>query len=340
MKASKLLVLGLVLVMVLSLVVGCGQQAAPAPAATAAAVASAAAPATTAAAPAGDTKKKEINVGVSLESIQGFLVYVSDGCKNYQKDHPEVKVTIQDAKLDVATQIKQVESFIAQKDDAVVLKVVDANATQPISDACKAAGVKIIATNINMNSPIDCYVGSDHKLSGTLEAEYLAKKMDGKGTVAILMGDPSHEAAQQRTDASKAVFAKFPGIKIVAEQTGMWNRDKGMAVAENWIQSGKQIDCVIANNDEMIIGAIRAYDAAGKKGVLFGGIDATKDALQYLKDGKLAVTVFQNGLQQGYKAVEAAQKLVNGETVPKYVDVPYELVPPEKFDEYNAKYAN
>lgn len=335
MKKTKILSLALATTMTLLLMVGCGQKAAEPSAAAAKTVAE-----DTTKTVAEDTTKKVIKIGVTLESIQGFLVYVADGAKNYSKDHPEVQVTVQDAKLDVATQIKQVESFIAQKVDAIVIKCVDKDATQPISDACKAAGVKLIATNVKMNSPTDVYVGSDHKYSGTIEAEYIAEKLNGKGNVAILMGDPSHDAAQERTTGNKEVFAKFPGIKIVAEQTGMWNRDKGMAVAENWIQSGKQIDAIVANNDEMIIGAIRAYEQAGKTGVLFAGIDATKDALSYLKDKKMTVTVFQNGLQQGYGAVEAAHKLIMGETVPAYVDVPYELVPFEKFAEYDAKYTN
>ena len=321
MKRTKLVGMGLILVMFLSLLAGCGQKQDAAPVKDQGA----------------DVKDDKILVGVSLESLDGFLVYVADGVKAYGKDHPNVEVIVQNANHDAATQIKQVESFISQGAKAVIIKAVDKDATGPITDMCKKAGVKFIATNVDVNSEKDSYVGSDHKYSGQIETEYVAKLLNGKGNVAILMGDPSHDAAQDRTGAAKAVIAKFPDMKVVAEQTGMWNRDKGMAVAENWIQSGKQIDAIIANNDEMAIGAVLAYKAAGKKMVI-AGIDATKDALTFEKEGLLSVTVFQDGYNQGYKAVEAADKLIKGETVPKYVDVPYQLVPPDKVDEFLAKF--
>ena len=321
MKKTKLVGMGLILVMFLSLLAGCGQKQV----ATAVKEQDAA------------KTDKTVLVGVSLESLDGFLVYVADGVQAYGKDHPNVKVVVQNASHDAATQIKQVESFISQGAKAVVIKAVDKDATGPITDMCKKAGVKLIATNVDMNSEKDVYVGSDHKYSGQIETEYVAKLLNGKGNVGILLGDPSHDAAQDRTGAAKAVIAKNPDMKVVAEQTGMWNRDKGMAVAENWIQSGKQIDAIIANNDEMAIGAVLAYKAAGKK-IVIAGIDATKDALTFEKQGLLSVTVFQDGFNQGYKAIEAADKLINGQTVPKYVDVPYQLVPPDKVDEFLAKF--
>ena len=340
MKIKRVLSLAVALVMASLLLVGCGQKSATSTQESASKAESSTAQTTDSTkATAGQTEKKDKYViGVTMESLQDFLAYVADGCTQYGKDHPEVQVSIMDAKLDMAAQMKHVENFIAQKVNAIVIKCVDKDATGPISEKCKEAGVKLVCTNIKMNSPYDSYVGSNHKLSGKLEAEYIAKKLNGKGNIAILMGDPSHDAARDRTDAVKEVVAANPGMKVVAEQTGKWDRDKGMIVAENWIQSGLPIDAIIANNDEMAIGAIRAYEQAGKKGVLFGGIDGTKDALGYLKEGRLTVTVFQNGFQQGYKAIEAAHKLLMGENVPQYVDVPYELVPPEKADEYLAKY--
>ncbi|MHB8073258.1 sugar ABC transporter substrate-binding protein [Desulfosporosinus fructosivorans] len=321
-KRSRILSMGIILVMFLSLLAGCSQKQDAAPAKDQGAAGNA---------------DKTILVGVTMESLEGFLAYVGDGMNAYSKEHPNVKVTVQNANHDVATQIKQVESFINQGVKTIVVKAVDKDATGPITDMCKKAGIKLIAVNVDFSSAKDVYVGSDHKYSGQIETEYVAKLLNGKGNVAILMGDPSHDAAQARTSAAKEVIAKNPGMKVVAEQTGMWNRDKGMAVAENWIQSGKQIDAVIANNDEMAIGAILAYKAAGKK-IVIAGIDATKDGLDFLKQGLLSVTVFQDGYNQGYKAIEAADKLVSGQTVPSYVDVPYQLVEPAKADEYLAKY--
>jgi ABC-type sugar transport system substrate-binding protein len=332
MKISKLVSVLLLLTMILALASSCASTATT-NAATPTAAVETTAPATSSAA------EEKIVIGVTMESLQDFLSYVGDGLNDFAVATPGVEINILDAKLDVATQIKQVESFISQDVDAIIIKCVDKDATAPISQMCKEAGIPLIAVNVDIGSDRDAYVGSDHKLSGVLEAEELAKQMNFKGNVAILVGDPSHNAAQTRTDGAKEVFAKYPEMKVVAEQSGMWDRAKSITIAENWIQSGLEIDAIIANNDEMAIGALKAYEQANISGVLFAGIDGTKDALGYMKEGKLAVSVFQNGYQQGYTGAETAYKLAMGEKLSEpYVDVAYELITKDKIDDYLAKY--
>jgi inositol transport system substrate-binding protein len=167
--------------------------------------------------------------------------------------------------------------------------------------------------------------------------EYLAKQMAGKGNVVILLGDPRELATHTRTNGIKNVIAKYPGIKVVSEQRGDWMRDKALAVTENWIQSGIKFDAVVALNDEMAIGALMAGEQSGVK-FLVGGIDALPPALKLLKEGKISVTVFQDGYTQGYQGVKAAYELVTGKKVPSVIDVPFKLVPPEKADEFMALY--
>jgi len=182
------------------------------------------------------------------------------------------------------------------------------------------------------------YVGSDSLVSGTLEMEQLAKLAGGKGNVAILQGDPANEAAVLRTKGCKDVVAQNPGMKVVKEAAGMWQRDKGLSITENWLQSGTKIDVICANNDEMALGAIQALKAAGKlKDTLVGGVDATADALAALEAGDLATTVFQDASGQGGGGVDAAVKLINGETVPDYVDVPYVLVTLDNMADFTGK---
>ncbi|MDD2534502.1 MAG: substrate-binding domain-containing protein [Eubacteriales bacterium] len=332
MKISKLISVLLLVTLLLAMTAGCASTAATTTAAATAATTAAAAETTAAA-------DQKIVIGVTMESLQDFLSYVGDGLNDFAKANPNVEINILDAKLDVATQVKQVESFISQGVDAIIIKCVDKDATAPISAMCKDAGIPLIAVNVDIGSDREAYVGSDHKLSGVLEAEELAKQMNYKGNVAILVGDPSHNAAQTRTDGAKEVFAKYPDMKVVAEQSGMWDRAKSITIAENWIQSGLEINAIIANNDEMAIGALKAYEQAKITNVLFAGIDGTKDALSYMQEGKLALSVFQNGYEQGFKAAETATKLAMGETLSEpYVDVAYELITPDKIDMYLAKY--
>lgn len=169
--------------------------------------------------------------------------------------------------------------------------------------------------------------------------EYLAKKMHFKGNVAIMMGTMGQEQQRFRTQGYHDVIAKYPDMKIIAEQTADWDRAKGTALMEEWLQSGKKIDAVAASNDEMAIGALKAIEVAGKLGkITVGGIDATPEALDYLKSGKLAVTVFQNATELGQCDIKTAVKVANGENVEKTVIFPNELVIPKDADKYMAKW--
>lgn len=147
-------------------------------------------------------------------------------------------------------------------------------------------------------------------------------------------------SALQRTQDVKDVIAKPPcnGMKIVAEQSADWSRVKAADLMTNWLTAGLKFDAVIANNDEMAIGAIQALKAARKLDkVVVAGVDATQDALAAMKAGELKVTVFQDAHGQGKGAVDAALKLVRGQKVESKVGVPFELVTPASMARYMAR---
>lgn len=130
----------------------------------------------------------------------------------------------------------------------------------------------------------------------------LAKLAGGKGDVVILQGQVTNEAAVLRTQGCNDVVGKNPGMKVVATQSGEWDRAKGQAITENWIQSGtlKAGMVVCANNDEMALGAINALKAGKLLDTVFvGGVDATSEALAAMQAGDLEVTVFQDAKGQG-----------------------------------------
>jgi len=155
------------------------------------------------------------------------------------------------------------------------------------------------------------------------------------------MGELSNQAARMRTQDVHDVVAtdECKGIEIVEEQTANWSRTQGADLVTNWLSAGLEFNAVIANNDEMAIGAIQALKAAGKdmKDYVVAGVDATQDALAAMEAGDLDVTVFQNAAGQGKGSVDAALKLAKGEAVEKKVYIPFELVTPENLKDYQAK---
>jgi inositol transport system substrate-binding protein len=280
---------------------------------------------------------KPVKIGVSMLFDDRWLTTMRDAMTAYAEANPGIELVMVDSKEDVATQLGQVENFVAQGLDAIVLVPANTDATDPMTQAATEAGIPLVYVNRKPANLPDgvAYVGSDSIDAGIFQMEWIAEKLGGKGNVVILMGNLSQEAAQQRTAGVKQVVEKFPDIKITKEQTGNWDRAQGLAVMENWLATGDQIDAVASNNDEMAIGALSAIEAAGKLGeIIVGGVDASADALAEMDKGRLNVTVFQNAKGQGQGGIAAAASLVCGDTFEQVTWIPYELVTPENYKDY------
>jgi inositol transport system substrate-binding protein len=282
-----------------------------------------------AAADSGTTDTKAVKIGATFPVLDAFLQKVADGISaEAEAKGATVDIVAADNKVD--TQLSQVENFISQKVDAIIVIAVDTSAAGPMTEAAKAANIPLVYVNRNPSQAGVPYVGSQSLVSGTLEMEQLAKLAGGKGNVVIMEGEVTNEAALDRTKGCNDVVAKNPDMKVVKTGVANWDRAQGQALMENWLQSGVAFTVVCANNDEMALGAINALKAAGKKlgagGILVGGVDANADALVSMEAGELATTVFQDASGQGAGGVDAALALIAGETVEDYVDVPYQLV--------------
>lgn len=223
--------------------------------------------------------------------------------------------------------------------DAIIVNPVDTNAVKPIMDQATKAGIPLVFVNRRPQAELTdkmAYVGSDSILAGRLQMEALAKAMNGKGNVAILLGDLANESTRDRTKGVEEVVAKYPNIKIVQKQTAKFTRNDAVDVVSNWMTSGEDIRAIASNNDEMAIGALQAL-GKNPNHILIAGVDGTPDALQMLKSGKMIATIFQDAKGQGEGAVDAAIKLANGEKVEKIIDVPYQLITKENMAEFTNR---
>lgn len=338
MSVKKSLSLMLVLVIGLLVLAGC-----PAPAAAPAAEPAAAEPAAAEPAPAEPAaaepaaEGESIKIGVSMLFDDLWLTTLRDAMTAYAASQPGVELIMVDSKEDVAVQLGQVENFVAQGVNAIVLIAANTDATDPMTKAAVDAGIPLVYVNrkpANLPEGV-AYVGSDSIDAGIMQMEWIAEKLGGKGNVVIMNGNLSQEAAQMRTAGVKQVAEQHPEITITKEDTGNWSRDQGLALMENWLSTGDQIDAVASNNDEMAIGALSAIEAAGKLGqIIVGGVDASPDALAEMDKGRLDVTVFQNAVGQGEGGIATAIALARGEPVEQLVWIPYELVTPENYKEY------
>ncbi len=283
---------------------------------------------------------KKIRMGVTIEDFNDvFMRYLLDQLKD-EATKNGVEIVAADGKRDPNEQIKQVENFITQKVDAILIHVIDQTIAPRITQLANDAKIPLVYVN---RKPEDAALAGDkvvavaspEEVAGRLEAEFVVKKMGEKGNVAILLGSLGSAPQIGRTKGSKDYLAKYPGIKVIREQTANFQRPEAVAVVENWLASGDRIDAIIANNDEMAIGALLVLEEKKMKDkVIVTGVDATTDALKFIEEGRLDMTVFQNGGAQGRGGVQAALKLIKGEAVPNFVEIPFEPVTMENYKQY------
>jgi inositol transport system substrate-binding protein len=272
------------------------------------------------------------------------------GLRHSMEDHAkglkDVTVNTEDGQGDIAKQQSQVDNFIAAGVDGIVIMLVDADAGAAISKRAAEAGIPLVFVN-NAPSNVDnlpdkqAFVGSNEEQAGTLETETVCKMLGGKGKAVIIQGQLGTTGQRGRTKATHDVLATdaCKGIEVVDEQTANWMRTPSLDLVTNWLSAGRDFDAVIANNDEMALGAIQALKAAGKPmdKVVVGGVDATADALAAMQAGDLDVTVFQNAKGQGVGAIDTVLKLARGEKVEKKTYIPFELVTKDNLAQYTAK---
>ncbi len=270
-----------------------------------------------------------------LSMQKEFIVNIADEMQK-KADKMGVELIIVDAEGSALKQIEQVESFIAQKVDVIILNPIEFEASSPAVAKALAAQIPIINVNSATKATPTAFVGSNDVESARIAMKYLAEKLGGKGNLVMIQGLMGQAAQLQREEGAKEILKQFPEIKLLSQQTAEWDRAKGMDLMQNWIQSyGDKINAVFAHNDEMGLGAVKALQAAGiKDKVLVIGVDAIKDALTSVQKGELNATVFQNAKQQGAGAIETAAKIVKKQAFEKEVLIPFELVTKDNVGSY------
>ena len=268
-----------------------------------------------------------LTVGLSISTMDNpFFVAVRDGAEAEAKAAGIHLITV-DAQNDSARQIAGVEDLIQKKVPVILLNPTDSDAVANVVKEAAAAGIKVISLDRAVNgAEVSSHIASDNVTGGRMAAEFLLKKLGGKGNLVELEGIPGSSAARERGQGFDSVIEGKPGVKLVAKQPANFDRAQGLSVMENILQGSKDIQGVFAQNDEMALGARRAIDEAALKNVVVVGFDATPDAVAAVKAGKLAATVQQQPELIGKMGVDTAKLLIAGRPVERNIPVPLALV--------------
>ena len=236
-----------------------------------------------------------------------------------------VELIFSDAQQKQENQLKAIRTFIAQQVDVIGVSPVVETGWESVFQEAKEAGIPVILLDRRADVPEDLYathIGSDFVEEGRRAAQVMADLLEGKGNIVELAGTPGSAPANDRYVGFREILVDYPEMKIIASETGDFTRAKGKEVMESFLSLyGDQIDALYAHNDDMAIGAIAAIEEYGLvpgKDIIIVSIDAIRDAFQAMIDGKLNATIECNPLL-GHTFFSAALKVVNGETVPKWI---------------------
>jgi len=219
-------------------------------------------------------------------------------------------------------QIRAIRSFVTQHVDAIVLAPLVETGWDPVLREAKRAGIPVIITDRSIQTADEslyaCFIGSDFISEGRMAADWLAAKVNSKGRIVELQGTPGSAPANDRRKAFADAIAKYPDLKIIDSQSGDFRRTGGKEVMEAFIKKhGKDIDILYAHNDDMALGAVQAIEEAGLKpgkDIIIVSIDAVREGVQAVVDGKINCTVECNPLF-GPKVYDTVKRVLAGEKV-------------------------
>ena len=297
----------------------------------------------------GDLADKKVGVCI-YQFADNFMTLFRGELENYlvEQGFSKDNITIVDGANDQATQTNQIQNFITQGVDVLIINPVNSSSAETITDMVVEAGIPLVYINREPDASEEqrwadnnwdvTYVGCDARQSGTYQGEEILEtankgdiNSDGKVSYIMIQGDPENVDAQYRTEFSvKALTDAGMEVEELLKQRGDWDQAKAQQIAQDALnQYGDKIEVIFCNNDAMALGALQAIEAAGRKvneDIYLVGVDALTEAVQNVIDGKQTGTVFNNHFAQAQAASDIAVKFLSGEKVDAVNMVNYEKV--------------
>jgi ribose transport system substrate-binding protein len=241
-----------------------------------------------------------------------------------------------DSQLDSSRQAAAMEDFLAQGVDAILLNPVDSAAIVKSVENANQKGVPIITIDVTADGgKVASFVGSDNFKLGVLTGEYIAKRLSGKGKVALLTHS-NVTSGLKREEGAKSVLERYPGIQIVSEQSTRGERLAAVNITENVLTANPKLDCIWAVNDPTALGALQAVRQAKREKALFLiAVDGSPEAVEAIRQGgAFAATAAQFPQKMATAAVEQALRALNGEKLQPFFPIAGSLVTSDNVASY------
>lgn len=285
-----------------------------------------------------------VEIGYAINNLNDtFQTYILEAARA-EVESNDYTLRVENAKEDLITQQDQVNTLIQNGVKGLIVVPVDTSAMAPITEAAQTANIPLVYVNRNPFAGQEkempegvYYVGSEEITAGIMQMEFVGEQLAGEGKIAVLMGILGNEGAVKRTEGVEETLAKdFPEMEVLNKESAEWQRDQALGIAENWLSTyGDELKGIIANNDEMALGAVQAAKNSNRSDLIIMGIDAIPDAIEAIEAGELAGTIFQDAVGQGGGSAAILARLLNDEKTDESVTyVPFKLVTSDNVAEF------
>ncbi len=275
----------------------------------------------------GPSRKRVAVVVKALDSE--FWLQLKNGVDAAAAQQPDLEVFIMapPREIDIDQQVALLENQVSRQVSALIVAPAGVAQVVPVLERARSAGIPVILvdTDAEWQGKLS-FVGTDNRLGGRLAGEYLVKKLNGNGRVALLTGIPGVEAHENRAAGFREALAGS-NVKIAAEQPANSERALALGVTENILTSQPHLDAVFATSDQMALGALEAVSARGRAGkVQIVAFDAGDEVLKLIQSGRIGAAVAQRPFEMGKRSVEAAARVLKGEKIEPRIDTGTALV--------------
>lgn len=283
---------------------------------------------------------QKIKIGFSQCTMNHpWRVAMVEGNKKYAAENfKDVELIVTDGQNNASKQSSDIDDLIAQNIDVLIVSPLQSDALTPAVKKAMDAGIKVVTVDRKVETDVTLHIGGGNIPIGTLNAAYLATKLNGKGNVVEIQGTAGASATIDRNKGFADELKKYPGMKIIATQYADYLREPAMKFMEDTLQrfGPGEIQAVFAHNDEEALGAAKAIEAAGRsKEIVIVGADGQNEGIEAIKEGKMIQTVVYPYCAP--EAIQYAYKIAKGETLDKEIVLENKAINTENVDEWIGK---
>ncbi|HEX8634232.1 MAG TPA: substrate-binding domain-containing protein [Pyrinomonadaceae bacterium] len=246
-------------------------------------------------------------------------------------DRQGYQLTVTSGDFDLAKQQSQIENFVVQKMDAIIVCPADSKGIGPAIEQANNAGIPVFTADIAaQGGRVVSHVASDNLAGGRLAADFIARAIGGQGSVGIIGQQEVQTGLDRENGFKEELAAKHPNIKVVAVLNGGGVRDRSLKAAEDMLQGNSGLKAIFGINDDSALGALSAAEARGRADLVIVGYDATPEAVEAIRRGsQLKADVAQQPRDLGAKTIEVIRTHFAGGQSPASISVPVKIVDAE-----------